>query len=427
MPEFRHVTETVFGWAAPPIKFGLGAIAEVGEDLGQLGAGSCVLLTDPGVETTGIPQQVAEFISASGIGVTIYNRVAVEPTDRSWAEAVEFVRSGRWDAVVAVGGGSVIDTAKVANLLYTNDGEILDYIAPPVGTGRKPKHPLLPLVAIPTTAGTGSEATAIAVVDLLDMHLKAGISHPSLRPALAVVDPNVTVTLPPQVTAACGMDVLTHAIESYTAKKFTSRPAYDHAGQRVAFAGANPISDLFCEQAMALVGKHLRAAVLNGYDLEARSGMMLAAMYAGIGFGNAGTHILHANAYPIAGQVKEYQSPGYPDMPMVPHGQAVAATAIPAFRFTFPTAPDRHLKAASLILGRRVDPARGAEALPDVLRSLMKDIGIPRGIAAFGYSERHLEELAAGTMKQQRQLQASPRVLDLASAKEIFRQSLSEE
>lgn len=427
MPDFKHVTETVFGWAAPPIKFGLGASRELAYDLSQMGVRSCLLLTDPGVKAAGIAQNILDLLAAGGIDVDVYDRVAVEPTDQSWHDVISYVRQGKWDGFVALGGGSVIDTAKVANLFSTNDGDILDYIAPSVGLGKAPQAPLRPLVAIPTTAGTGSEATSIAVVDLLDLHLKAGISHPRMRPSLAIVDPNLTVSLPAEVTAACGMDVLTHAIESYTAKGFTHRPAYEHPKQRVAFAGANPISDLFCERAIALVGQHLRAAVLSGYNLEARYGMALAAMYAGIGFGNAGTHIPHANAYPVAGQVDGYHASGYRDMPMVPHGQAVASTAIAAFRFTYPSAPERHLKAASLLAGRTADRGLGAEALPSALKALMKDIGIPRGIRAFGYDEGDLDNLAEGTMKQQRQLQASPRQVDLESAREIFRQSLLED
>ncbi len=427
MPDFKQVTETVFGWAAPPIKFGFGASGELAYDLSQMGVQSCLVLTDPGVQAAGVAQNILELLQDAGIKVDVYDRVAVEPTDHSWHDVISYVHQGHWDGFVGLGGGSVIDTAKVANLFYTNDGDILDYVAPSVGLGKTPQTPLRPLVAIPTTAGTGSEATSIAVVDLLDLHLKAGISHPRMRPSLAIVDPNLTVSLPAEVTAACGMDVLTHAIESYTAKRFTHRPAYEHPKQRVAFAGSNPISDLFCERAIALVGRHLRAAVLNGYDLDARYGMVLAAMYAGIGFGNAGTHIPHANAYPVAGQANGYHAPGYPDMPMVPHGQAVASTAMAAFRFTYPSSPDRHLKAASLVAGRDVDLRDGPEALPSALKALMKDIGIPCGIGAFGYGEGDVDKLAEGTMKQQRQLQASPRQVAFESAREIFRQSLWED
>ncbi|MFG3256047.1 hydroxyacid-oxoacid transhydrogenase [Streptomyces sp. NPDC048172] len=424
MPRFDHPTETVFTWAAPSLKFGLGALAEIGEDLRALGVTHALVLTDPGVAASGVPDRVAHAVKAAGLAVDVYDGVAVEPTDKSIEEAVAHARSGPWDGYVAVGGGSAMDTAKAVNLLTSHDGTLMDFIAPPIGGGRVPDGQLKPLIAVPTTSGTGSEATSICVVDLLDLHLKAGISHPRLRPQLAVVDPLTTLSVPPQVTAASGMDVLTHAAESYTALSFDARPAFPNAQARAAFCGANPISDVWCEKAMELVGVHLRKAVMNGNDLDARYGMAYASAVTGMGFGNAGTHIPHANAYPIAGAVEGYQAEGYPEMPMVPHGQAVASTAMAAFRYTFPADPKRHLRAAELIGGRPVDPDEGAEALPRVLRELMRDIGMPNGISAFGYGEPQLDTLVAGAMKQSRQLSVVPRPLTTEAAGQIFRESL---
>lgn len=424
MPRFDHPTETVFTWAAPSLKFGLGALAEIGEDLQELGVTHALVITDPGVAASGVPDRIAHAVKAAGLDVDIYDGVAVEPTDASIAEAVAHARSGPWDGYIAVGGGSAMDTAKAVNLLTSHDGTLMDYIAPPIGGGRAPDQPLKPLIAVPTTAGTGSEATTICVVDLLDLRLKAGISHPRLRPVLAVVDPLTTLSVPPEVTAASGMDVLTHAAESYTALSFDARPAFPNAKARAAFCGANPISDVWCEKAMELVGTHLRRAVMNGTDLSARYGMAYASAVTGMGFGNAGTHIPHANAYPIAGAVENYRAAGYPEMPMVPHGQAVASTAMAAFRFTFPSNPQRHLRAAELVGGRPVDPDEGAEALPRVLRELMRDIGMPNGISAFGYTENHLDTLVSGALKQSRQLSVVPRPLTSEAAGRIFSESL---
>lgn len=424
MPQYVQPTETVFTWAAPSLKFGLGAVAEIGEDLQALGVGNVLVITDPGVAASGVPDRVVHAVKQAGLDAAVFDGVAVEPTDASIEEAVAFARSGSWDGYVAVGGGSAMDTAKAVNLLTTHDGTLMDYIAPPIGGGRVPNQPLKPLIAVPTTAGTGSEATSICVVDLLNLRLKAGISHPRLRPVLAVVDPLTNMTVPPEVTAASGMDVLTHAAESYTALSFDARPAFPNAAARAAFCGANPISDVWCEKAMELVGTHLRRAVMNGNDLSARYGMAYASAVTGMGFGNAGTHIPHANAYPIAGAVEDHQAAGYPEMPMVPHGQAVAATAMAAFRFTYPSNPERHLKAAELIGGRPVDPDEGAEALPRVLRELLCDIGMPNGIRAFGYTESHLERLVSGTMQQSRQLSVVPRPLTPEAAERIFRESL---
>lgn len=417
-------TETVFTWAAPPIKFGVGAVAELGWDMGQFGVRRALLVTDPGLATTGLPGEVAGVLQSSGIDCDVFDEVAVEPTDESIDRAVAFARGGGWDGLVALGGGSAIDTAKAINLLVTQDGTLMDFIAPPIGGGRVPDRPLLPLVAVPTTAGTGSEATTICVVDLLGLRLKAGISTARLRPSMAVVDPATTLSMPPAVTAACGIDVLSHALESYTAKAFDARPAVESPAQRAAFCGANPISDRWCEEAIRLVGANLRAAVANSTDMGARGAMMLASTYAGIGFGNAGTHLPHANAYPVAGQVRSYQAAGYPEMPMVPHGQAVASTAIASFRFTFPACRQRHLHAASLLRGRPADPELGAEALPRALGELFADVCVPAGIGAFGFEAGDIPALAAGTMKQQRQLSVVPRPVNDNAVRHIFEQSL---
>jgi alcohol dehydrogenase class IV len=416
---------SVFTWAATPLKFGTGAVAEIGGDARSLGIRRVLLLTDAGVAATGVPERAAATLLAAGVECEIFGGVAVEPTDASIALAHDAARRLRPDGLVAVGGGSAIDTAKAVNLLLTQPGTLLDYVAQPIGGGRQPSRPLLPLIAVPTTSGTGSESTSICVIDLLDLRLKAGISHPRLRPALAVVDPEVTVTMPPQVTAASGMDVLTHALESYTALAYDARPAPDDPSSRPAFSGANPISDVWCERALAIVGRNLRQAVWHGDDSGARQQMAFAATVTGMGFGNAGTHIPHANAYPIAGAVRGYQADGYPPMPMVPHGYAVASTAPAAFRFTYDGHPQRHRHAADLISGSPVDPDEGADALPRVLRELMRDIGIPSGIRSFGYDESDIGMLVDGTMKQSRQLAVVPVPLGRESCARIYTESLS--
>ncbi|MFD9893294.1 hydroxyacid-oxoacid transhydrogenase [Amycolatopsis sp. NPDC059027] len=424
MPEL-HRNESVFTWAAPPLKFGAGALDELGAEVAARQAKSCLILTDPGVRGTGIPDRALDSIRAAGVKSEIFDGVGVEPTDASIDDAVAFARQQDWDCFVAIGGGSAIDTAKAVNLLTTHPGELLDFVTPPIGAGKAPWLPLKPLIAVPTTAGTGSESTTICVVDLLGLHLKAGVSHPSLRPSLAVVDPRTTVSLPSEVTAASGMDVLSHALESYTSVAFDAKPAPEDPMRRPAFCGSNPISDVWCEMALSLVGKHLRGAVLNGRDLTARTQMALASTYAGTGFGNAGTHLPHANAYPIAGAVKDYRAEGYPEMPMVPHGQAVSATAAAVFRWTYPSAPERHLRAARLLSGGQTFTATdGAEALPHVLGELMADIGMPKGLHAFGYGESDIDTLVDGTLKQTRQLAVVPRPVTRPALVDIFRRSL---
>jgi alcohol dehydrogenase class IV len=277
-------------------------------------------------------------------------------------------------------------------------------------------------VAVPTTTGTGAESTTICVLDVLAQKVKTGISHPRLRPTMAVVDPALTLSQPAGVTAAAGMDILCHALESYTARPYSS---YDRKQpeQRVPYCGSNPISDMWSEQAMSLLAQAFRRAVHHGDDAEARHQMALAATFAGLGFGNAGVHVPHANAYPIAGRVKDFHPDGYPaDEPMVPHGMAVSLTAPEAFRWTFEAAPGRHLHAADLLAPGHEH--EGREALPNVLASLMQDIGIPNGLGAVGYDEGDVDDLVEGTMKQQRLLATAPRVVTEDDAAAILRRSL---
>jgi hydroxyacid-oxoacid transhydrogenase len=424
-------TETVFTWGAPPVKFGAGAADELAHDLAQLGVERVLLVTDPGVAAGGAPERIRKTLLEAGMVAEVFDGVHVEPTDESLRAAVEHAgqADGGWDGFLAVGGGSSVDTAKAVNLMTTNPGDLMDYVNRPVGEGRAPSAPLKPLVAVPTTAGTGAESTPVCVLDVLGLKVKTGISHPHLRPALAVVDPLLTLTLPPQATAASGMDVVCHALEAYTARRWTAYPRRA-ADERVAYCGANPISDAFCERALRIVGGSLRRAVLAGHDLEARTDMAMAATFAGMGFGNAGVHLPHACAYPIAGLVRDYHPDGYPgEQPLVPHGQSVAVTAPACFRFTFPADPERHLRAAGLLADSQLDaPGTAAEdpaeRLPAELVRLMRDLGIPNGTGALGYGEGDVEDLVDGALKQERLLVIAPRDPTAQDLAGIFRSSL---
>jgi alcohol dehydrogenase class IV len=341
-------------------------------------------------------------------------------------EAGEYARSKEFDGLIAVGGGSTIDTCKAANLLTCYPAPLLDYINKPVGKGVAVPGPVRPLIAVPTTSGTGSETTAVAVTHVIDQNVKAGVSHRLLRPALGVVDPLNTLSAPPEVTAAAGADILTHAIESYTTRPYNAR-AKHHPPDRPAYVGANPASDIWCEKAMEYAARYLRRAVLNGLDVEARLHLSLAANYAGIGFGNAGVHIPHAVAYPIAGLVRDYVPSGYRTRhPLVPHGMSVILTAPAAFRFTYATSPERHLRAARL-LGVPVDElteAERREALPGALLSIMRDIGIPNGLTAIGYTERDVSALIDGTLQQPRLLSGAPRPVGRPELELILRDAM---
>jgi alcohol dehydrogenase class IV len=421
----EYLTETVFTWGAPPLKFGVGAVDELGHECSGHDMRRVLIVTDPGVAETGAPQRAAASLKSVGIESVVFDRAGSEPTDASLREAVEFARGTEWDGFVAVGGGSSIDTAKAVNLLTTYPGDVMDYVNKPVGEGKAPPGPLKPLIAVPTTAGTGAESTAVCIVDLLDLKVKSGISHARLRPVSALIDPLLTLTLPPHVTASTGMDVLCHALESYTARPYQAYPRNDPE-QRPTYVGSNPVSDAFIEKAIPLIARSLRRAVLRGNDLDARTDMMLAASFAGMGFGNAGVHVPHACAYPIAGRVTDFHPPDYRgEEPMVPHGESVSLTAPAAFRFTFPSDPDRHVRAAQLLDPTVAEIEDRADRLPSALNALMQDIGIASGIGAVGFGTDDIPALVDGTLKQQRLLHMCPRDVSADQLSQIFADSVA--
>jgi alcohol dehydrogenase class IV len=419
-------TETVFVMEASPIKFGLGATDEIAYDVRRLGLKRVLIVTDRHIGELGLPDKIRLLLEEEGIKADVYDGVEIEPTDRSMEEAAEYARQRELDGLIAVGGGSALDTCKAVNLLTTYPAPLLDYINQPVGKGRPVPGPLKPLIAVPTTAGTGSETTAVAVTHVLAHHVKAGVSNRLLRPALGIVDPLNTLTAPPEVTAAAGCDILTHAIESYTTRPYNAR-AKHHPPDRPAYIGANPASDIWCEKAIEYVGKYLRRGVLSGLDLEARVNLALAANYAGVGFGNAGVHIPHALAYPIAGLVRDYVPSGYRTThALVPHGISVVVTAPATFRFTYATSPERHLRAAELmgVPTAGLSEREAREALPNALLALMRDVGVPNGLGELGYGERDIPALLEGTLKQPRLLSGAPRTVGVAEITGILRDSL---
>ncbi|MDP9479996.1 MAG: iron-containing alcohol dehydrogenase [Actinomycetota bacterium] len=416
--------ETIFTMEATPIKYGPGASEEVGWEFKRMGVGRVMLVTDPRIVEAGIAPRIQELIEAEGIEVEVWDKSNVEPTADSFQEAADFAVDGGFDGFVAVGGGSSIDTAKVSDLISTHPAPIMDYVNPPVGGGKKPPSPLKPLLAVPTTSGSGSEATTVAILDIPDQRVKSGISHTYLRPHRGVVDPNLTMTLPSEVTSSCGLDVVCHAAESYLSKPYNARPKPENPGERPPYQGANPIADIWSAKALEYGGKYLRRAVENGEDVEARGAMMLGASLAGIGFGSAGVHIPHACAYPIAGLKHEYEPPGYPkDHPFVPHGWSVIVTAPASFRFTYEAQPERHRYVAELLSGEKIEKA-DENTLPEILIQLMKDVGAPRGVRELGYGDDDIDELVEGAMKQQRLLVGTPKEVTEEDLANIIRESM---
>lgn len=420
--------ESAFTIDASRVTFGSGSLAEVGPRMAaHVRAGARIaLVTDAVIADHAWPGEVAASLRSAGFDVVTYDGVGVEPTDESVLAAVAWAREVQPEAYVSVGGGSVIDTAKIANLLATQPGEFLDYVNAPIGGGRPVPGPLAPHIACPTTSGTGSEVTGIAIFDLLSKHAKTGMSSPRLRPTEAVIDPRVTATLPPAVVAASGLDVLCHAVESLTARPYTSRPAPSPVTTRPASQGANPWSDVGAEQALRVIGANLREAVAG--DEHARHQMMWAATLAGIAFGNAGVHVPHAMAYAVAGRVRDYLPAGYPDgAPMVPHGFAVAVNAPAVFRATAHTDPARHI-AAAVALGGDVADAGSVEAgdaLATTVAHLMRDVGAPNGIGGVGYTEADIPALVEGSAPQRRLLDNAPLAVNEPELADYFRSALS--
>ena len=416
--------ETVFTMEATPIKYGRGAAEEVGWEVRRLRMNRVMLVSDPGVIQAGITGRIVELIEAEGVEVEVWDRSRVEPTADSLQAAADFARDGEFDGFVAVGGGTSIDTAKVSDLIATHGGEIMDYVNAPVGEGRKPPSPLKPLLAVPTTAGTGAEATTVAILDVPDQRVKTGISHQFLRPDRGLVDPLLTLSMPPEVTSSCGLDVVCHAAESFLSKPYDARPKPDSPDDRPPYQGSNPIADMWSGKALEFGGRFLRRAVRDGEDVEARGAMMLGASLAGVGFGSAGVHIPHACAYPIAGLKHEWQPPGYPsDHPFVPHGWSVIVTAPAAFRFTHDAMPERHKEVAELLTGEKIEKP-DENTLPAILINLMKDVGAPSGVRELGYTEDDIDALVEGAMKQQRLLVGSPKEVKEEDLAAILRESM---
>ncbi len=426
--DFFDGHEHVFAVDPSTIRFGQGALAEIGHDARELGLARVALFTDRGVAGLEAVATVSSALRAVDVDVTVYDEVRVEPTDQSFKQATRFAAEGRFDGFVSVGGGSVIDTCKAANLYSSHPAEFLTYVNAPIGDGQAVPGALKPHIACPTTSGTGSECTGMAIFDLLERHVKTGIASRALRPTLALIDPDVTATLPANVVAASGFDVLSHALESYTARPYTQRTAPQSPALRPMSQGANPWSDVGCVEALRRTGQYLVRAVRDAGDAQARHGMMYAATLAGIAFGNSGVHLPHGMAYSVAGLIRDYRPDGYPkEEAICPHGISVIVDAPSAVRFTAPASPARHLEATRLLGGDAA--AAGEEDAGEVLAGciiqMMRDTDMPNGIAALGYGDGDVAALAQGAFAQQRLLANSPVAVSEEDLQALYRSASS--
>ena len=420
--------EYAFEMVTSGIRFGAGVTRELGAELSDLGSRHVLVLTDPNLRNLRPVATALESLNAHKIRFSVFDRVRTEPTDESFKEAIAAAQGDDFDAFVAVGGGSTIDTAKAANLYSCYPADFLEYVNPPIGRGQPVPGPLKPLIAIPTTAGTGSETTGVAICDLESLHAKTGIAHRRLKPTVGLVDPENTRTLPPEVAAASGLDVLSHAIESFTALPYLERPRPERPIMRPAYQGSNPISDVWSLEALRLVATYLKRAVADPGDDEARASMLLASSYAGIGFGNAGVHLPHGMSYPVSGLVRNFRPRGYQvDHPLVPHGISVILNAPAVYRFTAQACPERHLKAAE-ILGAKVSGAKLEDAgriLADRVVEFMHDLNVPNGLREVGYESSDIPALVEGTLPQHRVTKLAPRPASADDLAQLFSDAMT--
>jgi hydroxyacid-oxoacid transhydrogenase len=420
--------ETAFSMDTSSIKYGRGVTREVGWDMEEQGCKRVMVVTDANLSDKEPVGVTLEALRKHGIDTVLFDQASVEPTDISFKEAIQFAKDGSFDGFVAVGGGSSMDTAKTANLYATYPADFMTYVNPPVGKGEPVPGPLKPLVAVPTTAGTGSETTGVAIFDFLEMNAKTGIAHRALRPLKGIVDPNNTRTLPKMIAACTGLDQLTHALEALTALPYSQRPAPEHPKMRPAYQGANPISNIWASRAVEMISEYLLRVIEDPSDDEARAEVMLAATYAGIGFGNSGVHLAHGMSYPVSGMVRNYVPEGYPaQRPLIPHGMAVVLNAPAVFRFTAPANPKLHLYAAKLmgkdISGASADDA--GEILAGAVVEMMRKVGMPNGLRAVGYGPDDIGKLVEGTLPQHRVTKLSPRPASAEDLKKLFLDSMT--
>ena len=408
--------EDAFTAQMPLVTFGRGVLAEVGDRAAARGFRRVALMTD--ATLAGLPPvaTVGDALARAGLDHAVYDETLVEPTGGSVQAAARFLAEGSFDAIVSVGGGSVIDTAKAASLHALHPADELAYVAAPAGGGGRPiEGPLHPHIACPTTSGTGSECTPLTVVEFDQIGTKVPLMSRHFMPVEAVVDPTCAYSLPRSVVAASAFDLLSHALEGFTARQHTRYPRPASGPQRLPIQGANPWSDLYCREALRLAGLYLERSLADAKDREARDNMAWAATLAGIGFGNTGTHAPHAMAYPVAALNRDFRVEGYPGKPMVPHGYGVIVNSPSVFRFTAQATPERHLEAADHLGAetRGATPADAGEVLAGRLIALMKAAGMPNGIGGIGYTAKDVSALAERVRFQRRALGNAPRDIDV--------------
>ncbi len=412
----------------PTFTFGRGVLAEAGDNARALGLRRIALFTDARIAASAHVAVVLASLKAAAVEVTIYDAVSIEPTDASLQDASRFAAGGSFDGYVSVGGGSVMDTCKAANLYACHPAEFMTYVNAPIGAGQPVPGPVKPHIACPTTSGTGSETTGIAIFNLRSINAKTGIISRRLIPDIALIDPDVTASLPRNAVAATGFDCMSHALESLTARAYPRRLNPARGAGRPVSQGANPFSDMLAAEALKGVGRFLVRAVNDATDTEARTEMMYAAMLAGIAFNAAGCHLPHGLSYAVSGLTRDWHVDGYPEgKTLVPHGMAVVLNNPSVWRYTAPCCPQRHLHGAHC-LGAHVDGAAPEDAggiLAARVIELMRATAMPNGLAALGFDASHLDALADGAEPQYRVIRNAPKDVSRDDLTGLFRAALS--
>jgi alcohol dehydrogenase class IV len=417
-----------FTLGMPTFTFGPGVLAEAGANAAELGLSRVALFTDRRLASGEHVAKVKASLADAKVDCIVYDEVLIEPNDKSFQDAARFAKESNVDGFVSVGGGSVMDTCKAANLYSSQPAEFMTYVNAPIGAGQRVPGPVKPHIACPTTSGTGSETTGIAIFTLTSMNAKTGIISRRLIPTVALVDPDVTRTLPANVVASTGFDCMSHALESMTARLYPRRLNPAQGIKRPVSQGANPFSDALATQALNGVGQFLVRAVKDASDAEARTEMMYAAMLAGIAFNAAGCHLPHGLSYAVSGLIKDWHVPGYPEgRTLLPHGMSVVLNNPSVWRATAPTHPERHLRCAEALgaSARGATPDDAGEVLANRIIELMRATDLPNGIGELGFGEAQLDALAKGAEPQYRVIKNAPKDVSRDDLTGLFRAALS--
>ena len=412
----------------PKVTFGRGVLKEAGERAKAIGMKQIALFTDPYLEDGPYVTSVKNSLKNSGLSFEIFSDIRIEPDDTSVNEAAKFLRSGSFDGVISVGGGSVIDAAKAAMVCAKSPHPVRDFFAPPIGEGRPISGPLYPHIACPTTAGTGSECTSISVIRIQELDTKFVFASPLMLPDVALIDPSCCDSLTSNVIASTGFDLLSHALECYTAKAYTKWAAVENPNARPLTQGANPWSDLAAVKALEIAGEYLVRGVNDSSDQEARDQLMWAASLAGMAFGNSGTHLPHALSYGVTHLMNNITTDGYAvKTPFVPHGISVIVTSPATFRYTSEAAPERHLEAARFLNAdsKGAEPKDSGEVLANRMIRMMREAHIPNGLTGVGFSQDDVKNLTKSSIRQARAIGNSPRETNSVDIENIYLDALS--